>query len=407
MAYDDVITRNDSDELAVRVVSVTEGTNNSSYDDVFTRDTNGKLAVRTVGNGGGGGGGDSHNLGWYATPQALNEAHTTATNGDWAIVGSTDTVWVWDSDTSGWVDTDTKGQVTSVNGQTGAVTVQETLVNQTNIKSVDGNSLLGSGNLELSTYLTYPTGWTTNSTTKAFCDGVAADTTATVGKAYLGEVTFSDLPASMVNAEVVVEIMDGTTAQDKVIVLSLKSGNVSPYAWQYVYWNGGANVSGWKTWQETLVSGTNIKTINGTSLLGSGDLTVSGLPAQTGHSGEFLTTDGTDASWGSISFPVSSVNTKTGSVTLTASDVGALPDNTHIPADPVQADWSEADSTALDYIKNKPTLGTAASANTTDFATAAQGVLAATAIQPNDTVSSLTNNANYASITFRVWGANE
>ena len=33
--------------------------------------------------------------------------------------------------------------------------------------------------------------------------------------------------------------------------------------------------------QETLVSGTNIKTVNGNSLLGSGDLTVSGLPSVT------------------------------------------------------------------------------------------------------------------------------
>lgn len=294
---DDVLTRNDNDELAVRTVSATEGSGSSSYDDVFTRDTNGKLAVRTVGNGGGGGG-DVHNLGWYATPQALNEAHATAEAGDWAIVGSTDTVWIWDTDNSQWVDSDTKGQVTSVNNQTGAVTVQETLVSGSNIKTVDGNSLLGSGNLELSTYLTYPAGWTTNSTTKAFCDDIAADTTAVKGKAYLGEVTCSDLPAGVSNAEVVVEIMDGTTAQDKVIVLSLKSGNVAPYAWQYVYWDNGTNVSGWKTWQETLVSGTNIKTINGTSLLGSGNLTVSGLPTQTGQSGKFLTTDGTDASWG-------------------------------------------------------------------------------------------------------------
>lgn len=299
MAYEnDVLTRDSNDDLALRVVQSSGDNPASAYDDVYTRDSNGKLAVRVVG-AGGGGGSDPHNLGWYATPEALNTAHATATAGDWAIVGSTDTVWIWDTDTSAWVDSDTKGQVTSVNNQTGAVTVQETLVSGTNIKTIDGNSVLGSGNLELSTYLTYPAGWTTNGTTKAFCDDIAADTTATVGKAYLGEVTFSDLPSSMVNGEVVVEIMDGTTAQDKVIVLSLKSGNVAPYAWQYVYWNGGSNVSGWKTWQEPLVSGTNIKTVNGTSLLGSGDLTVSGLPSQTGQSGKFLTTDGTDASWAS------------------------------------------------------------------------------------------------------------
>jgi hypothetical protein len=49
--------------------------------------------------------------------------------------------------------------------------------------------------------------------------------------------------------------------------------------------------------QDTLVSGTNIKTINGTSVLGSGNLTVDGLPAQAGKNGKYLKTDGTNASW--------------------------------------------------------------------------------------------------------------
>ena len=43
-------------------------------------------------------------LGWYATPQALRSAHPTGQNGQWAIVGSTDTIWTWDSDTNAWVD---------------------------------------------------------------------------------------------------------------------------------------------------------------------------------------------------------------------------------------------------------------------------------------------------------------
>jgi len=120
--YDDVTTRNESGELAVRTVSATEGSNTSSYDDVFTRTTDGKLAMRVVGSGGSG---DQHNLGYFATPAALEEAYPTAEAGDWAIVGSTDTVWLWDSDNSEWVDSDQKGQVTSVNGQTGAVTVSE------------------------------------------------------------------------------------------------------------------------------------------------------------------------------------------------------------------------------------------------------------------------------------------
>lgn len=79
-----------------------------------------RLDVQPAGEGGGGSG-DPHNLGWYATLEALQTAHPTGTDGDWAIIGATDTVWVWDSDTTAWVDTDQKGQVTSVNGQTGDV----------------------------------------------------------------------------------------------------------------------------------------------------------------------------------------------------------------------------------------------------------------------------------------------
>ena len=195
-----------------------------------------------------GGGSDKHNLGWFTDDAALAEAYPVGNDGDYALVGSTDTIWTWDSDTTTWVDTDRKGQVTSVNNETGDVTVQETLVNQQNIKSINGSSILGSGNLEIADHLNYPSSWPTisSSTTKAFCDAVAADTTAVEGKMYLGEVRWSDLPASIANAEVVVEIMSGTTSSNKVIKLTCTSGNRSPYLWIYTYWNGGSNVSGWK-----------------------------------------------------------------------------------------------------------------------------------------------------------------
>ena len=278
-------TRDDDGNIAVRVVSNTGVS--EQPESMFTTDADGNVAVRVM-FGEGGGGGDSHNKGYFADLEALQEAYPTAEAGDYAILGSTDTVWIWDTDNSEWVDSDQKGQVTSVNNQTGAVT----------IKTINNNELVGSGNVELSTYLTYPNTWTTNSTTKAFCDIVAADTTATVGKAYLGEVTFSDLPASMVNGEVVVEIMSGTTSANKVIVLSLKSGNTSPYCWQYVYWNGGSNTSGWKTFGDTLPSQTGnsgkFLTTDGSSTSWA---TVDALPSQTGNAGKVLTTDGTSASW--------------------------------------------------------------------------------------------------------------
>ena len=52
--------------------------------------------------------------------------------------------------------------------------------------------------------------------------------------------------------------------------------------------------------QDTLVSGTNIKTINSNSILGSGNLNIDGLPSQTGQSGKFLSTDGTNPSWQNV-----------------------------------------------------------------------------------------------------------
>lgn len=42
--------------------------------------------------------------GFYPTYKALNEAHPTGKDGDWAIVGTTDTIWTWDSDTENWFD---------------------------------------------------------------------------------------------------------------------------------------------------------------------------------------------------------------------------------------------------------------------------------------------------------------
>jgi len=55
------------------------------------------------------------------------------------------------------------------------------------------------------------------------------------------------------------------------------------------------------TKQDTLVSGTNIKTINSNSILWSGNLDIDWLPSQTGQSWKYLTTDWTTASWGTVS----------------------------------------------------------------------------------------------------------
>lgn len=116
-------------------------------------------------------------LGWYETEQALEAAHPTGQNGQWAIIGSTDTIWTWDSDTSAWVNSGTQvdlsnyytksqadaafataaqgtlaaSAVQSVNGKTGtAVTLDPQdvggLSTYTCATSVTTHALTGTGN---------------------------------------------------------------------------------------------------------------------------------------------------------------------------------------------------------------------------------------------------------------------
>lgn len=46
----------------------------------------------------------AHDKGWFSTSQDLITAHPIGVDGDHAIIGDTDTVWVWDSATSEWRD---------------------------------------------------------------------------------------------------------------------------------------------------------------------------------------------------------------------------------------------------------------------------------------------------------------
>ena len=105
--------------------------------------------------------------------------------------------------------------VQSVNGSTGAVTVQETLVSGTNIKTINSTSLLGSGDITISG----------------------------------GSTDWGDIGGTLSNQTDLQNALDAK--------------------------------------QATLVSGTNIKTVNSTSLLGSGDISIS-------------------AAWGSITGTLSS-----------------------------------------------------------------------------------------------------
>lgn len=75
----------------------------------------------------------------------------------------------------------------------------------------------------------------------------------------------------------------------------------------------------------------------------------------------------------------------------TSGSYNDLSDKPTIPAAQVNADWNAVSGVAK--ILNKPTLGTAAAANTTDFATAAQGSKADTAVQPSNLATVATSGS--------------
>ena len=80
---------------------------------------------------------DSHNKGYYETGTALNTAIPTATNGDFAVVGATNTVWVWSSTDTAFVDSGANGAVLSVNGRAGIITLTKADVGLNNVVNLD------------------------------------------------------------------------------------------------------------------------------------------------------------------------------------------------------------------------------------------------------------------------------
>lgn len=206
---------------------------------------------------------------------------------------------------------------------------QDTLVSGTNIKTINGSSILGSGNVEIGgnvddvtvngtsvvtnkvAQITTPTKTSDLTNDSNFQDATQVDTAinskiASVYKAK-GSVAFSNLPAlTSSNEGFVYDINESfTTTSDfvegagatypagtNVVIIDVGSG-----VYKYDVLTGLVDLSGK---QDLLVSGTNIKTINNESILGSGNLSI----------------------------PTGDVN--------------------------VQSDWNQTDTTADDYIKNKP-----------------------------------------------------
>ena len=98
---------------------------------------------------------------------------------------------------------------------------------------------------------------------------------------------------------------------------------------------------------------------------------------------------------GNISSNDSDISTLFGTTISLSSDISTNTSNITTNTNDIAALSTVASSGDYNDLSNLPTLGTAADNAETDFATAAQGVLAASALQSGDNVSELVNDANY------------
>lgn len=144
--------------------------------------------------------------------------------------------------------------IKTINSETllgsGDIDVQETLVSGTNIKTINGNSLLGSGNIVIQ-------GGGGGGSTVAYNPTVTSGTE-------LGKINIDGTDNPVYAPPVPTKTSD----------LTNDSGFLTSHQSIKTVNNNTMTGTGNVTVQETLVSGTNIKTVNSTSLLGSGNVTV-------------------------------------------------------------------------------------------------------------------------------------
>lgn len=88
------------------------------------------------------------------------------------------------------------------------------------------------------------------------------DTDVAAGKVYLSTVHYKDLPSSLADAELKIEIMKWGSGT-KIAVLTLTSANASPYMWQATWWNN--YLYGWRTFKYDGVVAVPTPTISGSA----------------------------------------------------------------------------------------------------------------------------------------------
>ena len=139
---------------------------------------------------------------------------------------------------------------------------QDKLVSGTNIKTVNGESILGTGDIATKAYHTFNNSWNTSSI-KNLCDSMVADSSVKAGMSYYGKFTGSGLPSPLGQAEMTIEVIADDSSNGKSLFLTVFSADTSPYKWetQYVRINGNypSNIN-WKAYQQQITDSNKIST---------------------------------------------------------------------------------------------------------------------------------------------------
>lgn len=147
-------------------------------------------------------------------------------------------------------------------GGAGGTTNYDNLTNKPKVNGIVLSGNKTSADLGITTLTPFPSTWPTAGKFEDLLAAIRVDTIAVKGASFLGEVTFDDLPANLGNAEIKVEILEGTTPATKVIHSVITSGNREPYRWEYTSWNSGNSNSGWISFQLPLTAGDGISIEN-------------------------------------------------------------------------------------------------------------------------------------------------
>ena len=76
---------------------------------------------------------DPNSKGYYSTSAQLKLAHPTGQSGEFAIVGETNSIWIWSTTSNDWINSGNQSTVTSVNGKTGIITLSATDIGLGNV----------------------------------------------------------------------------------------------------------------------------------------------------------------------------------------------------------------------------------------------------------------------------------